>query len=67
MYIVKNHADMYRLWRHLYETGNGNPAWVHGFKTDREGFVTLDDYYGKISEIFFTRFIFEFYPFGYFH
>ena len=49
MFKVINHADMYRLWRHLYQMGDGNPVWVHGFRTSKMGYVNLDDYDGKIS------------------
>ena len=41
---------MYRLWRHVYEARrHPGPFWVHGFRTNEKGFVSLDDYNGKIN------------------
>ena len=50
--MIKNNADMYRLWRHLYETREyGDRFWIHGFRTDaRNRYVSLDDYNGKNSK-----------------
>ena len=49
MYKVINNADMYRLWRHLHKVGDGSHYWVHGFRTNKHGFVTLDDHDGELS------------------
>ena len=49
--MIKNNADMYRLWRYLFQIGERtNFAWIHGFRTNvYNGFVSLDDYDGKNS------------------
>ena len=53
VYRVNNHADMYRLWRHLHETVDGSPYWLHAFRTSKTGWITLDDYDGKKSYLSF--------------
>ena len=51
MFMIEHNADMYRLWRYLFQIGERtNFAWIHGFRTNvHNGFVSLDDYDGKNS------------------
>ena len=51
VFEVKNNADMYRLWRHIYQSGRiTDHFWVHGFRTNAHpgARISLDHYDGKL-------------------